>query len=115
MDLYGEAIKQIYSETVLDHGQNPKNLGISVKSNAFSIIFDPCGDAMAVWLYIENNNITDISFTTDGCMTSLAAGSMVTELRRGRTSMKPGRLASRMFWMHLVVCPKKENTALYWR
>ena len=84
MDLYGEAIKQIYSETVLDHGQNPKNLGIMAKNNAFSIIFGPCGDTMAVWLYIENNNITDIGFTTDGCMTSLAAGSMVTELAKGK-------------------------------
>jgi len=84
MDLYKETIKEIYSETVLDHGQNPRNLGISEKSNAFSIVFGPCGDTMAVWLYIENNNITDIGFTTDGCMTSLAAGSMVTELAKGK-------------------------------
>jgi len=84
MDLYEEAIKQIYSETVLDHGRNPRNLGIMTKNNAFSIIFGPCGDTMAVWLYIENNNITDIGFTTDGCMTSLAAGSMVTELAKGK-------------------------------
>ena len=84
MDLYEEAIKQIYSETVLDHGRNPRNLGIMAKNNAFSIIFGPCGDTMAVWLYIENNNITDIGFTTDGCMTSLAAGSMVTELAKGK-------------------------------
>ena len=84
MDLYKETIKEIYSETVLDHGRNPRNLGIMAKNNAFSIIFGPCGDTMAVWLYIENNNITDIGFTTDGCMTSLAAGSMVTELAKGK-------------------------------
>ena len=84
IDLYEEAIKQIYSETVLNHGQNPRNLGISAKSNAFSIIFGPCGDTMAVWLYIENNKITDIGFTTDGCATSLAAGSMVTEMAKGK-------------------------------
>lgn len=77
-------IKEKMSETVIDHGLNTRNLGISEKSNAFSIVFGPCGDTMAVWLYIENNIITDISFTTDGCMTSLAAGSMVTELAKGK-------------------------------
>jgi len=83
-ELYQEAIKQIFSEGVIDHGQNPRNCGVIAKSNAFGIIFGPCGDTMAVWLYIENNRITDISFTTDGCMTSIAAGSMATELAKDR-------------------------------
>jgi nitrogen fixation NifU-like protein len=84
--LYETAIKQIYTETVLDHGKNPRNLGVLEKSNAFCIITGPCGDTMAVWLYIENNKVTNISFTTDGCMTSLAAGSMVTELAKGKST-----------------------------
>ena len=82
--LYKQAISLIYSDVVIDHGQNPRNLGITPKSNAFGIIFGPCGDMMAVWLNIEDDKITDISFTTDGCMTSLAAGSMATELAMGK-------------------------------
>ena len=82
--LYKQAIGQAYSDVVIEHGKNPRNLGITPKSNAFGIIFGPCGDMMAVWLNIENDKITDISFTTDGCMTSLVAGSMATELAMGK-------------------------------
>jgi nitrogen fixation NifU-like protein len=84
VQVYKEALKQIYSEVVLDHGQNPRNHGNIAKNNAFGIIFGPCGDTMSIWLYIENKVIIDAGFTTDGCMTSLAAGSMVTELAKGK-------------------------------
>ena len=83
-EFYQEAIRHIFSEAVIDHGQNPRNYGMIAKSNAFGIIFGPCGDTMAVWLNIKNNKIVDISFSTDGCMTSLAAGSMATELARDK-------------------------------
>ena len=87
VQLYKEAMTQVYSDEVLDHGQNPRNLGAIPNSNAFGIVFGPCGDTMAIWLEIDNNNnIKEIGFTTDGCLTSLAAGSMVTELARGKNT-----------------------------
>jgi nitrogen fixation NifU-like protein len=79
------AMQQMYSETVLDHGRNPRNLGDLEETNAFGIVTGSCGDTMAVWLKVEDNRIADISFTTDGCMTSLAAGSMATELAKGKS------------------------------
>ena len=85
MDLYEEAIKQIYSETVLDHGRNPRNLEDLVDSNAFSVVTGPCNDTMVIWLKVEDEKIAGISFTTDGCMTSLVAGSMITELAKGKS------------------------------
>jgi nitrogen fixation NifU-like protein len=84
-ELSETAIKQVYSETVLDHGRNPRNLGILGETNAFGIVDGPCGDTMAMWLKVEGDKITETSFTTDGCMTSLAAGSMATELVKGKT------------------------------
>ena len=78
-------MRQIYSETVLDHGRNPRNLGDLEEANAFGIITGPCGDTMAIWLKVEDGKISEASFTTDGCMTSLAAGSVVTELVKGKT------------------------------
>jgi nitrogen fixation NifU-like protein len=83
--LYETAIKQIYSEMVLDHGRNPRNLGDLGEANAFGIVAGPCGDTMAIWLKVEDGRIAEISFTTDGCMTSLAAGSMATEMAKGKT------------------------------
>jgi nitrogen fixation NifU-like protein len=79
------AIKQIYSETLLEHGRNPRNLGDLRESNAFGIVIGTCGDTMAIWLKVEDDEIAEISFTTDGCMTSLAAGSMITEMAKGKT------------------------------
>ena len=83
--IYETAMKQIYSEAVLDHGKNPRNLEDLDESNAFSIVTGPCGDTMAMWLNVKDSRIAGISFTTDGCMTSLAAGSMTTELARGKS------------------------------
>jgi len=88
--LYKTVMKESISETVLDHGRNPRNLEdpsnreSSIQSNAFSFVTGPCGDTMVIWLRIEGGVIADISFITDGCMTSLAAGSMVTELAKGK-------------------------------
>jgi nitrogen fixation NifU-like protein len=83
--IYETAMKQMYSEAVLDHGRKPRNLGVMKETNAFGIITGPCGDTMAMWLKVEDNKIAAISFTTDGCMTSLAAGSMATELAKGKS------------------------------
>ena len=84
-DLYETAMGQIYSEQALDHGRNPRNLGDLNEANGFGIIIGPCGDTMAIWLKVEDGKISEASFTTDGCMTSLAAGSMVTEMVKGKT------------------------------
>jgi len=64
--------------------KNPRNLEELIAHNAFSVVTGPCGDTMVIWLKIEDATITNISFTTDGCMTSLAAGSMTTELAKGK-------------------------------
>ena len=84
-ELYETAMRQTYSDTVLDLVRYPRNLGDLEEANAFGIITGPCGDTMAIWLKVEDDKICEASFTTDGCMTSLAAGSMVTELVKGKT------------------------------
>jgi nitrogen fixation NifU-like protein len=84
-ELYEKVLRLTYSEKVLDHGHNPRNLGDLKEANAFGIIAGHCGDTMAMWLRVEDGIITEISFTTDGCMTSLAAGSMATELVKGKS------------------------------
>jgi len=82
---YETAMKQFYSKTVLDHGRNPRNLGDLEETNAFGIVTGHCGDTIGIWLKIEDNKIAEISFSTDGCMTLLAVGSMVTELAKGKS------------------------------
>ena len=91
--IHETAVKQTYSEIVLDHGRNPRNLGDLEEHNTFGIVIGPCGDTMAIWLKVEDGIIVEISFTSDGCMTSLAAGSMATELARGKTLIDTQKLS----------------------
>jgi nitrogen fixation NifU-like protein len=77
--------RKIYSETVIDHAMNPRNLGTIQYADGLAKITGPCGDTMEVWLKANNNTIVDINFMTDGCGTSIASGSMVTELAKGKS------------------------------
>ena len=80
-----EDARKIYSEMVIDHAMNPRNLGTMSNADGFAKVTGPCGDTMEVWLKINNNTIIDINFMTDGCGTSIASGSMVTELAKGKS------------------------------
>ena len=75
---------KIHPETVIDHAMNPRNLGGIEDADGFACIAGPCGDTMEIWLKVSGNMITGISFMTDGCGTSVASGSMVTELAKGK-------------------------------
>jgi len=77
--------RQIYSERTIDHATNPRNLGAMRNFDGFARITGPCGDTMEVWLKVINNTITDIAFMTDGCGPSIASGSMMTELAKGKS------------------------------
>ncbi len=77
--------RKIYSETVIDHAMKPRNLGIIEDYDGYARITGPCGDTMEVRLKVDNNTITEISFETDGCGTSIASGSMMTEMAKGKS------------------------------
>ena len=77
--------RKVYSETVIDHAMNPRNLGTMQNADGFAKLTGPCGDTMQIWLKIQNNLVDKVSFMTDGCGTSVASGSMVTELTKGKT------------------------------
>lgn len=77
--------REIYTETVIDHATRPRNLGEMQDPDGFARVTGPCGDTMEIWLRERDSRITGISFLTDGCGTSLASGSMVTELAGGKS------------------------------
>jgi len=59
--------RKIYSETVIDHAMNPRNLGTTEDFDGFARITGSCGDTMEIWLKVNSNTIADICFMTDGC------------------------------------------------
>ena len=75
-----------YSEKVLDHFMNPRNMGeIDEASGVGQVGNAKCGDIMRISLEIENNVIKDAKFRTLGCGAAIATSSMATELVKGKT------------------------------
>jgi len=79
-----EDMKGIYSEKTIDHFLNPRNLGEIPAPDGFGRVTASCGDTMEMCLKVRDGRVTDASFWTDGCGTSIASGSMVTEMAKGR-------------------------------
>ena len=76
----------MYSEKVMDHFKNPRNVGEIENPDGVGEVGNPvCGDIMKIFLKIENNIITDARFKTFGCGAAIASSSMATELIKGRT------------------------------
>ena len=80
----GTNMTETYSETVIDHATNPRNVGSIANADGFASVTGPCGDSMEIWLRVREGKVINATFWTDGCGTTIAAGSMITELAQGR-------------------------------
>ena len=76
----------IYSEKVMDHFSNPRNVGEIPDADAVGEVGNAvCGDIMKMYLKIEDDVIVDVKFKTFGCGAAIATSSMATELIKGKT------------------------------
>ena len=76
----------MYSDKVMDHFKNPRNVGEIENASGVGEVGNPvCGDIMNIYLRVENNIITDAKFKTFGCGAAIASSSMATELIKGKT------------------------------
>jgi nitrogen fixation protein NifU and related proteins len=77
---------EAYSEKVMDHFFNPRNVGTIEDADAIGEVGNPkCGDIMRMYIKVKDEVITDIKFQTFGCGAAVATSSMVTELVKGKT------------------------------
>ena len=75
----------LYSEKVMDHFKNPRNVGTIENADGVGEVGNAkCGDIMKIYLKIENDIITDVKFNTFGCGSAIASSSMATELIMGK-------------------------------
>ena len=75
----------LYSEKVMDHFRNPRNVGVIEDANGVGEVGNAkCGDIMKMYLKIENDVVQDVKFETFGCGSAIASSSMATELIKGR-------------------------------
>jgi len=77
--------RSVYSETVVQHAMNPKNLGMMQNADGFAREIGSCGDTMEIWIKVSSDILAGATFMTDGCGPSIASGSMVTEMATGRS------------------------------
>ncbi len=76
----------MYSEKVMDHFSNPRNVGEIDNADGVGEVGNAsCGDIMKIFLKVEDNVIKDIKFKTFGCGAAIATSSMVTEMAMGKT------------------------------
>ena len=76
----------MYTDKVMDHFNNPRNMGVVENANAEGTVGNPkCGDIMKITMRIENDIIEDIKFKTFGCGAAVATSSMATELVKGKS------------------------------
>ena len=75
----------LYSEKVMDHFRNPRNVGVIENADGIGEVGNAkCGDIMRIYLKIDNEIITDVKFETFGCGSAIASSSMATELIKGK-------------------------------
>ncbi|MBQ6262697.1 MAG: Fe-S cluster assembly scaffold protein NifU [Clostridia bacterium] len=75
----------LYSEKVMDHFRNPRNVGVIEDADGVGEVGNAkCGDIMKIYLKIEDDIIKDVKFETFGCGSAIASSSMATELIKGK-------------------------------
>ena len=79
-------ITDLYQEVILDHSKNPQNFGILNQYTCTAEGNNPmCGDSLTVYVNIENNVISDVSYRARGCAISVASASIMSKIIKGKT------------------------------
>ncbi len=75
----------LYSETVMDHFRNPRNVGVIEDADGVGEVGNAvCGDIMKIYLKLDDGIISDVKFETFGCGSAIASSSMATEMIKGK-------------------------------
>ncbi|SDK53784.1 Fe-S cluster assembly scaffold protein NifU [Natronincola ferrireducens] len=86
----------MYSDKVMEHFMNPRNVGMIENADAVGQVGNPkCGDIMKMYLKIEGDTIVDVKFKTFGCGSAIATSSMATEMIKGKTIKEALALSNR--------------------
>ena len=101
-----EDARRVYSEKVIERWLNPRNWGKIRDADGFAKIKGPCGDTMQISFKVKDNQIFKIRFLTDGCGSSIASGSMATELAKGKKIEEVGKISQQMILKALDGLPE---------
>ena len=86
----------LYSDKVMDHFRNPRNLGKLDDADGIGEVGNAkCGDIMRMYIKVDDGIITDVKFNTFGCGSAIATSSMATELIKGKTVQEALELSNK--------------------
>ncbi len=86
----------MYSEKVMDHFKNPRNVGEIKNADGIGKVGNPvCGDVMYVYIKVKGNKIANIKFKTFGCVAAIATTSILTEIAKGKTIEEAEKLSNK--------------------
>ena len=86
-------MKQLYSDKVIKHFRNPRNMGEIKNPDGVATVGNPvCGDTIRVFIKVKNDKIADIKFQTLGCAAAIAVSSMLTTIVKGKSLAKAEKI-----------------------
>lgn len=86
----------MYSEKVIEHFVNPRNVGELPDADGIGEVGNPvCGDMMTVYIKVKDDHIEDVKFKTFGCAAAIAVSSMVTEMAKGKTLAEAKKITNK--------------------
>jgi len=99
----------IYSEKVMEHFMNPRNVGEIENADGVGQEGNPiCGDMMTFYIKVKDNRLDDVKFKTFGCGAAIAVSSMVSEMAKGKTLEEAMKITPRLVADELEGLPKNK-------
>lgn len=98
-----------YSEKVMEHFRNPRNVGSMENADGVGEVGNPvCGDVMTFYIKVKDNRIKDVKFQTFGCGAAIAVSSMVSEMVKGKTLDEAMKISNKSIAQELGGLPKNK-------
>ncbi|TET44898.1 Fe-S cluster assembly scaffold protein NifU [Candidatus Aerophobetes bacterium] len=98
-----------YSEKVMDHFMNPRNVGQIDNADGEGTVGNPiCGDLMTFYIKVDSSRLADVKFKTFGCGAAIAVSSMVSEMAKGKTLGEAMKITNKMVAGELGGLPKNK-------
>ena len=99
----------MYSEKVMEHFRNPRNVGEIENADGIGEVGNPvCGDMMTFYIKVDDNRLTDVKFKTFGCGAAIAVSSMVSEMAKGKTIEEALKITNQMVAQELGGLPQNK-------
>ncbi len=99
----------VYSEKVMDHFMNPRNVGEIENPDGVGEVGNPvCGDMMTFYIKVEDNRLSDVKFQTFGCGAAIAVSSIVSEMAKGKTLEEAMKITPSLVADELQGLPKNK-------